>query len=131
MSGVSRVDDSALMPEGIVYTEQKIRAFASLPVGWQHGEGHPPSDSTIEHAIILNIYASDLGFKETNAFPGIEGEVQLLIYHERTTLEITLEIDDSVTFIHEQDDKEIESIENLTFCDTMKKLQFLKKQLCL
>jgi hypothetical protein len=103
-------------------TEEKIRTFADLQVGWHYGNGIRPSDKAIEKALILNTEAIKSGFEQTNAFPGIDGEIRVTAYHQSIYVEMTIEIDDSVTYIYEFDDNERENVV-LTFDQVKAKLR--------
>lgn len=113
----------------IAATTEKIREFKNLPQGWHYGRGIPPSDATIENAIELNIEAANNGFTKTNAFPGIEGEIQFTIYPGETYLEFTLEINGSITFLYEENGEEKEYRENLSFDEAIQKISNFKEKL--
>ncbi len=99
-----------MLPE----TEKKIRSFGSLPKGWHCGEGGPVRHTTITKALRLLSIAGGLGYTETDAFAGVSGEAMLTIYSGKTYLEFTVEPDESVTFIREEDGEEVEYKEGLT-----------------
>src|SRR5258708_32738608 len=102
------MSDNIWLPvQPINQTVQKIVSFKSLPVGWHYGDGVPPTDEMVKKALMLNAEAAKAGFGKTNAFPGIEGEIQITAYHESTYLEITVELDGSVSFVYEEADQEI------------------------
>ena len=117
------MENSFLAPDDhIGQTAQKIASFRNLQVGWHYGSGVPPTDDTINKALILNSEAALAGFKKTNAFPGIDGEIQVTAYHHSTYLELTIEIDGTVTFVYEHDDNEI-AYEKLTFDEARTRLR--------
>lgn len=51
-------------------TANKLRGFASLPVGWTFGNAQPPSALVIGLAIKVEQMLRDAGYPETDAFPG-------------------------------------------------------------
>jgi hypothetical protein len=94
-------------------TAEKISSFRELPTGWHYGNGNAPSDETIQKALTLNSELALSGFSKTNAFPGIEGEIQVTAYHGPLYLEFTIEPDRGITFIYEHNGEEIEQKEKL------------------
>jgi hypothetical protein len=107
-------------------TDEKIRGFNNLPVGWHYGEGVPPSDSTIKKAIALNMEAGGNGFTKTNAFPGIEGEIQFTVYKGQFYLEFTLEVDGTVTFLYEEADEEKDYQTGISFDEALNRIREFK-----
>lgn len=106
----------------LTQTEQKIRDFRMLPEGWHFGEGVPPSNERINQALWLHDAAIALGYAETDAFPGVSGEVRVTIYRGQTYLEFTFEANGNATFVHEEGGTEIEYTDNLTFEKAIAKL---------
>jgi hypothetical protein len=82
-------------------------SFCDLPVGWHYGDGAPPSKETINLALRLNQEAVEAGFEKTNAFPGIEGEIQVTAWLGSLCLEFSVERDGGITFVQELDQQEI------------------------
>lgn len=103
-------------------TQKKIWSFKSLTKGWHYGEGVPFTKDLLERAIALNQDALNFGFFETDAFPGISGEIMLVIYHENQDLEFTIETNGQITFVHEIDGEEILYEESLSFEDAKTKM---------
>jgi len=72
----------------------KIESFLKLPEGWNYGEGVPPDAKTIEKALEIARYAYN-NFLLIDSAPGLEGEVQIVLYHpiskEDQYLECTFE----------------------------------------
>lgn len=58
----------------------KIDSFASLPIGWDYGQGVPASVNTVSLARDLYYELTQLGFTRTEAFPGTDGGIQLTAY---------------------------------------------------
>lgn len=107
-------------------TEDKIRGFVMLPDGWHYGEGRAPSKMVIYQALLLCTEARSIGFDESNAFPGIEGEIMITFYLGTTYLELSLENNGTITFVHEEDTKEIKYEEGLSFDEVVSRLEDFK-----
>src|SRR5712692_6131611 len=98
-----------LMPDDrIRQMDKKIINFQTLKAGWHFGEGIPPGSDAIHKALKLNSSLSAVGFKKTNAFPGVNGEIQVTAYHQSIYLEMTIEPDGLITFVYEDGDQEVE-----------------------
>ncbi len=105
----------ALTYSRIQQTEKKISAFRQLQVGWHYGGGIPPKPEVIHKALTLNVEAERVGFTKTNAFLGVEGEIRVTAYQGQLYLELTVEPDETVTFVAEQNGSELAYEENLDF----------------
>lgn len=81
----------------IAETIKKINEFADLPQGWHFGEGVSPSKETRERAKKLLHAASWHGLERSNAFPGVNGQLQVTFYNADRMLELTIENDNSAT----------------------------------
>ena len=95
-------------------TIQKIREFADLPYGWHFGEGGPILDEDIERAENLLRKAEAWGIERSNAFPGVEGEIEITFHHERETLSISFEVDGLLTIVEDSSNNIISDQEGLT-----------------
>jgi len=84
---------------------EKIQSFGNFTQGWSFGEGVPFAPSILLKAMQLIKTAHALGFAETDAFPGLNGEVLVTIYLEADYWEFTIEPDETVTFAYEKNDK--------------------------
>jgi hypothetical protein len=113
---------------GFQTTEKKIQSFKDLEAGWSYGEGEPFESSVLNTAIQFNRYAFRRGFFETDAFPGLNGEVLLTIYLGRYYLEFTFEQDGSVTYYHEEAQEEVCYEEGLLLEDAQNRLETFRKQ---
>lgn len=109
-------------------TEKKINSFRELKKGWHYGEGNAPGSLTLLHAIELHKAALNQGFIETDAFPGISGEVMLTIYHRNHYLEFTIEPSGHITFCYEKNNEEICYKEGLSLEDAKGKILELRKE---
>ncbi len=85
-------------------TAEKIRSFASRSIGWHYGSGGPASKGTVGRALTYLAFIRLVGFAETDAFPGIDGEVMITGYHRDYYIELTLELDGSFRFAYQKGD---------------------------
>jgi hypothetical protein len=85
-------------------TEEKILNFANLESGWHLGEGVPIDARAMCEACSLNALLLTQGFFETDAFPGLSGEVQLTADFNNDYFEFTREPNGEWSFIHEHSD---------------------------
>jgi hypothetical protein len=90
-------------------TGSKILSFGRLSKGWHFGQGSPPNGDLIKQAIELDDLSQDLGFTNTDAFPGPNGELRFCVYEDENYYEFTLEIDGSVTAVMETVGVEMEA----------------------
>lgn len=105
-------------------TDQKISDFLNLPQGWHYGEGNAPNENTVHDSLLINNQATLLGLK-TEAFPGINGEIQINCYSEDKTLEFTIESTGKILLVEEESGIEISSQEDLTIEGV---LDFIRKE---
>lgn len=91
-------------------TIQKIRSFAQLSEGWHYGEGVPVNPNSGEKAERFLLTAEAWGIEEANAFPGIDGEVELTFYLGDKTFAFLFELDGTVSITEERGDKIISDV---------------------
>jgi hypothetical protein len=96
------------------HTEEKIRSFSMLAVGWHYGSGRTPSREMIATAVQWHRYLISLGFTVTDAFPGRNGEIMVTAYEGPYYIEILLETTSTVSFLHERDGQEVRSLDHVT-----------------
>src|SRR5688572_19040410 len=113
-------DSNTISPD---VTEKKIQSFKKLENGWHYGEGGPLEQAVIDNAILLNKEAIRLGFYETDAFPGVNGEIMFTIYFGNQYLEFIIEPVGNVTFSYEEEDEEVDYQEGLSFSDARMKIK--------
>jgi hypothetical protein len=87
-------------------TENKIDSFATLAEGWDYGHGGPIARPTLETAVEWNAILRSLGFFETNAFPGGDGEVAVTAGYGAHHLEIIIEPDRKISIAYDQEGKQ-------------------------
>ncbi len=107
------VDESYSSSWFLRTTDQRISDFLKLPQGWHYGEGNAPNEETVDDALRIYNQTTLLGLK-SEAFPGIDGEIQINCYSGNKTLEFTVESTGMVSLTKEENDIEISSHENLT-----------------
>jgi hypothetical protein len=94
------------IPLSTPLTLRKISSFQLLPIGWDYGRGVPASTSTAERARSIYNSFTQLGFVETDAFPGSDGEIMVTAYKDDYYLECLVEIDGTYTIIAEKNRSE-------------------------
>lgn len=102
-------------------TTKKINGFRTLPKGWHRGSGRQIGAGVLEAALEFHALLLSNFFVETDAFPGLSGEIQITAYYGNDCFEFTVEADQKWTFVHQKDSVEIEDVEDLTF-EAAKKL---------
>jgi hypothetical protein len=89
-------------PAAITYdaspTGRKIESFRNLSHGWNFGEGVAFGQQVIEAALRLLAHLESYGYTETDAFPGLEGEILVKGYGRTDRVELIAESDGSFTF---------------------------------
>jgi hypothetical protein len=81
-------------------TDQTIRSFASLPVGWDYGSGGPIEADLINEALRWNAFLCGQGLK-TDAFPGGGGEIVISASYDDHYFEVILEPDATVSVAYD------------------------------
>lgn len=104
-------------------TIEKVRSFLELPIGWHFGEGVPARSSLATKSIYALELASEAGISRMNAFPGVEGQVQITFYHRSSVLELNLEIDGTVTVAMDEGDEQVEHRENVDWFDSLNEIK--------
>lgn len=104
---------------GAVEVSLKIKSFRHLPKGWYYGEGVAASQDTVDTAAELHANAMILGLLKTDAFPGINGEIRITVYHGTIYLEFTIETDGLITFVREDYRRVTDSQTNLSLDDAL------------
>jgi len=87
-------------------TAAKIASFSKLPFGWHSGFGLPPETETVRLALELEAALRVAGLSKTNAYPGLDGEIQVTAYHGPLFVELIVMGDGRVTFFVKQEDQE-------------------------
>jgi hypothetical protein len=82
-------------------TIQKVRSFAKLPLGWHYGEGDSISTDKITQTEKFLLTAEGWGIDEANAFPGVDGQIELTFYFGEKTFAFMFEVDNTVSITEE------------------------------
>jgi hypothetical protein len=85
-------------------TANKIRSLRAFEDGWHYGSGAAPSEETVAECIRIHSTMIAIGLRETDAFPGIDGEILLTAYYGLHYIEVLVEIDGLVTITREIND---------------------------
>ncbi len=111
-------------------TRQYIKSLTKMGDGWCYGEGKAPSemDARIMDALLLQ--ARLLGFEVFEAFPGVDGEIQLAIHDEENFYAITIEPDALFTVSHRRDNVRVSFQEGFSFHDVIAALEEFAFHLC-
>jgi hypothetical protein len=64
-----------------------------------------------------------LGFTETDAFPGIEGEISITVYYGSKDFEFTVELNGRVTFVYDVGQETICYLKNLSLEESLTKFK--------
>lgn len=82
-------------------TIKKVKGFARLVNGWHYGEGTPAVPEIIKLAENFLLKAEDWGLIEANAFPGIDGQIELTFYVKDKTFAFTFDLDNTFSITEE------------------------------
>lgn len=104
-------------------TDEKILDFADVPQGWHFGEGSSMSAAAIRDASKLHEAFILNGFYETDAFPGLAGEIRVTAYYGNRYFEFTRENDGAWSYVFEIDG----TVENELDCLTLEQAQEIVK----
>lgn len=103
-------------------TSKKISNFLTFKRGWSFGDGEPFSKVRIEESLKFHSTLIQTGWLQTDAFPGVNGEIRVTAYAHDTYLEFTLEADGTWTFYHEVNNLLNERVKNLSFEQVCEKI---------
>ena len=122
MLGPIYVGDFSVDPR-LVNTVKKIKSFEHLSPGWNYGRGGPISPSVISDATAFLWKFALSGLNDTDAFPGINGEVMVTAYEGEHYVEAIVEADGSISLTYEVNDVENFSKERMDSEEATRKLQ--------
>lgn len=97
----------------------KILSFLELPIGWNYGQGRPPTREQALRALYAVATIDAAGFPIADAFPGNEGEIMVTGYRGELYLELTFEENEDCAFVIEDGDEELLSLEGLPDSDAL------------
>lgn len=99
-------------------TPQKIYSFLKLEDGWSYGEGLKFNYEIVALADDIHRYILSLELTETDAFPGLDGEVRITAYYKDYYLEITVNEDRSVDYYLEKNNEKMIIKEGVSLDET-------------
>lgn len=92
----------AVTPTNILSeTAIKISSFANLHPGWDYGRGGPIREAARNLGLGWNNFFRSIGFVETDAFPGGDGELVIAAGNEDHYFEIIIEPDVTVSLAYD------------------------------
>ena len=118
------------LPSDVHITTKKIMAFRRLTDGWHYGEGYHVDESVVNTALELHKRILSLGLYETDAFPGIEGNIVLTVYSGTECLEFTLMSNGNIQYCRERDDVEVCEEVSLTILQAENILKDFRQGTC-
>ena len=104
--------------------EKKIKSFLELSDGWHFSDGETPSIDVIEQAIKLHNTLVEVGLSQTDAFPGIDGEVRVTAYTRNSYYEFTIDKYFHVTFVYEINNRVQVFEEDLSINDAILRIRY-------
>lgn len=79
----------------------KLDTFAALPAGWHYGRGNPISQAVLDRADKVVGYLVMSGISRTDAFPGVDGEVQITGYNGDHFIAVDVNADETFDVKHD------------------------------
>lgn len=119
---------SLLKKKAYYQTINKIHEFGKRQPGWHFGEGVSPSRMVLNKAKSITEKAYISGF-ETDAFPGIDGEIMIAVYYKNDYLEFTIETNGNITFVREKGEEQITYREGLSLNNALNELDKFGKHI--
>lgn len=110
-------------------TERRIRDFGHFTDGWHFGEGKEFEIDAIQEALKLHQHILECGFFETNAFPGLDGEIQMTVYSEHDYFQFERDSGGVWEIIHEQAGATLESLAGLDFEHVVEFVKTMRQKL--
>lgn len=100
-------------------TRKKIESFSTFRNGWNYNEGIKFDLDTINLALKLNNeIINNKEIDKTDAFPGLDGDIRIVIYSDMYYLEFTIRKTSNIHIIDyllEKNDRKIDFKEGITF----------------
>lgn len=111
-------------------TRKKLRHFTQLPAGWHYGEGGPITDQSLGLALAILDKLALMGFDETDAFPGENGDVQVVAYDRPELYEFNVELNGTVTIAHDHDRENVFYEEQLSLSAALDQIERFAFEKC-
>jgi len=109
-------------------TQRRIAKFALMEQGWSYGEGEPFAPDVVARALEVHRAMVANGFYNTDAFPGLSGEIVVTLYDGDDYVEVEVRPDLRLDFLWERQGEELEAVEDLGFGDVKRYLSQLRKE---
>ncbi len=84
-------------------TPERIRSYADLKKGWHYGEGDAIDAETIRRALLVYAMIETRGFRATNSFPGVDGDLMVTAYAEGYYLGIIVKPEELYDYEYEHE----------------------------
>ena len=110
-------------------TEEKIFNFCLLEKGWNYGEGEKIPLLAIKSALNLHREIVYRGYSRTDAFPGLDGEIQITVYEGAHYFAFEREKSGKWSATHEKGEKS-ETLSGLNFEKIKEYLNSINSMLC-
>jgi hypothetical protein len=111
-------------------TEEKIYNFSLLKKGWNYGEGEKISNAALKDALLIHRQIIYRGHSQTDAFPGLDGEIQLTVYEGKNYFSFERESTGKWSISHEVDHNEVELLSGLNLEKVTDYLSSISSKLC-
>lgn len=118
-----------MITERLLETANKIFDFCMIEPNWHYGAGEVPKMETVQIALHINQELGRAGFRKTNAFLGVDGQIVVTGYHDSMCFEATVETDGSITIAHEVNDVDVDYKENASLDETRQYIHIIGKQI--
>lgn len=111
-------------------TLELLKEFKTLPVGWHFGEGNPVLPELLKQARAWVKLAGIVKIKRANAFPGVDGSVQIRFYHDDRIIEMTFETDRTIVLAEDAGKTQIYFNEDASLAEIIEKLKEFAERVC-
>lgn len=119
-----------MLQKSLSATKEKILKFAHLDVGWHFGEGVAISENSLGLGLAILDKLALIGFTETDAFPGVGGDVQITAYDLSDFYEFNIELDGTFTIVHERNGEELSYDASLSLMAALKRIEEFAFEKC-
>jgi hypothetical protein len=111
-------------------TIELLDEFAVLPKGWHYGDGDALPSDRIETAKLWITFFKGAGFSRFNAFPGLNNEIRLRVYHTDLMFEVFFETDNSIDIAIERGEEVLKYIEGANPNQIRQNVTYFINDLC-
>lgn len=111
-----------MLKKNLSATKEKILRFANVETGWHYGEGVAISENSLGLGLAILDKLILMGFTETDAFPGVRGDIQITAYDLPDFYEFNIELDGTFTIVHERNGEELSYDASLSLRAALQKI---------